>query len=204
MSENMTAPFTFRKDGTFYFIRRAPGDLRRHYSSGGISYSLRTRSKSVATASATHAACKLDEFWFHLRSKDADLPRKYLLKHGLAQSPSIPIADPVNSSIPTFSEGALTYLTLEARNRFEGFKRTAERSCGYVIDVCGDKPLNEYTKSDANRFRDDLIKRGLAGTSITRVFGSVRSVFNFASSEEGLSLTHPSAKVYYKLDSWCV
>src|SRR6056297_2823211 len=197
MSENKLARYTFRKDGIFYIIRRVPGDLRRHYSSGRISYSLRTRSKSVALARATQAACKLDEFWFHLRAKDADLPGKHLLKHGLAQYPSVPIADSVNSSIPTFSEGVLTYLTLKGKNKSEGFKRTTERSCGYVIDVCGDKPLNEYTKSDANKFRDDLIERGLAGSSITRVFGSVRSVFNFATSEEGLSLTNPFSKVYY-------
>jgi integrase len=120
-----------------------------------------------------------------------------MLKRGLSQSSSVPIADPVNSSIPTFSEGVLTYLSLKGKNKSEGFKRTTERSCGYVIDVCGDKPLNEYTKSDANKFRDDLIERGLAGSSITRVFGSVRSVFNFATSEEGLSLTNPFAKVYY-------
>jgi integrase len=151
----------------------------------------------VAIARATQAACKLDEFWFHLRAKDADLPGKHLLKHGLAQSPSGPIADPVNASIPKFSEGVLTYLTLKGSSKSEGFKRTTERSCGYVIDVCGDKPLNEYTKADANKFRDDLIKRGLAGSSITRVFGSVRSVFNFATSEEGLSMNNPFAKVYY-------
>ncbi len=119
MSENKTAPFTFQKDGIFYFIRRVPGDLRRHYSSGRISYSLRTRSRSVATARATQAACKLDEFWFHLRSKDADLPGKHMLKQGLAQSSSVLIADPVNSNMPKFSEGVLTYLTLKGTSKSE-------------------------------------------------------------------------------------
>jgi integrase len=66
-----------------------------------------------------------------------------------------------------------------------------------VIDVCGDKPLNKYTKADANAFRDALIERGLAGSSISRVIGSVRSMFNFAASEEGLSLTNPFSKIYY-------
>jgi integrase len=66
-----------------------------------------------------------------------------------------------------------------------------------VIDVCGDKPLTGYTKADANKFRDALIKRGLAGSSITRIFGTVRAVFNFAVAEEGLSTTAPFANVYY-------
>lgn len=77
------------------------------------------------------------------------------------------------------------------------FHRAAERSCGYVIDVCGDKPLTGYTKSDANAFRDALIAREMAGSSITRIFGTVRSIINFAASEEGIDLTNPFGKVYY-------
>jgi integrase len=197
MSEYKTAPYTFRKDGIFYFIRRVPADLSSHYSSSRISYSLRTRSRAVASARSTQAACKLDEFWFHLRSKDADLPGQHLLKHGLTQHTPTPKNASVNESTATLSEGVLTYLKLKGRNRPEGFRRTAERSCGYVIDVCGDKPLNKYTKADANAFRDALIERGLAGSSISRVIGSVRSMFNFAASEEGLSLTNPFSKIYY-------
>ena len=48
------------------------------------------------------------------------------------------------------------------------FHRAAERSCGYVIDACGDKHLDAYTKADANAFRDALIARGLNGSSITQ------------------------------------
>ena len=51
------------------------------------------------------------------------------------------------------------------------FHRAAQRSCGYVIDTCGDKELDAYTKADANAFRDALVERGLAGSSITRVLG---------------------------------
>lgn len=91
----------------------------------------------------------------------------------------------------------MTYLRLKGQGRPETFHRAAHRSCGYVIDVCGDKPLPEYTKADANKFRDALIKRGLAGSSITRIFGTVRAVFNFAVAEEGLSITSPFANVYY-------
>lgn len=75
--------------------------------------------------------------------------------------------------------------------------RAAERACGYVIDACGDKHLDAYTKADANAFRDALIARGLAGSSMTRVFGTVRAVTNFAASEQGLALTNPFSGVYY-------
>ena len=197
MSENNSVPFTFQKDGIFYFVRRVPTDLRQHYSSDRISYSLRTRSKTVATARANQAAFKLDDFWFHLRTKEADLPGKHLLRAAQSQPAELVNASVVNSTAPKLSEGVLTYLALKGANKSEGFKRTTERSCGYAIDVCGDLPLDQYSKADANRFRDALIERGLAGSSITRILGSVRSVFNFASSEEGLMLTNPFARVYY-------
>ena len=36
--------YTFQKDGIWYFSRRVPADLRRHYRTGRIAYSLRTKS----------------------------------------------------------------------------------------------------------------------------------------------------------------
>lgn len=65
-----------------------------------------------------------------------------------------------------------------------------------MIDVAGDKDLRAYTKGDANTFRDALIERGLSGSSITRIFGTVRSVTNFAASEMGVSFTNPFGGVY--------
>jgi hypothetical protein len=74
MAENKAAPHSFVKDGVYYFIRRVPNDLRHHYTSKKISYSLRTRSVTVASSRAIRAAQKLDEYWFHLRVNDSDLP----------------------------------------------------------------------------------------------------------------------------------
>ena len=95
------------------------------------------------------------------------------------------------------SEAVAIYLRLKGRGRPVTFHRAAERSCGYVIDVCGDKDITAYTKADANGFRDNLIKRGLTGSSITRIFGTVRSVINFAASVVGIDITNPFGRVYY-------
>ncbi|CUH19026.1 hypothetical protein JSE7799_00457 [Jannaschia seosinensis] len=65
----------------------------------------------------------------------------------------------------------MTYLRLKGSGKPETFRRAAERSCGYAIDVCGDKPLTTYTRKDANAFRDALVARGMAGSSITKLFG---------------------------------
>ena len=67
-------------------------------------------------------------------------------------------------------------MKLKGQNRPATFKRATVRSCGYVIDVCGDKDLLAYNKSDATSFRDAMVERGLTGSRITRIFGTVKSV----------------------------
>ncbi|MCP1169217.1 DUF6538 domain-containing protein [Limimaricola litoreus] len=198
MPEHISAPYTFLKEGVFYFCRRVPIELRRHYTSPKIAYSLRTRSPRVAAARAVRAAGQLDEYWYHLRCQDADLPGKHMLRLGVAGRDQAPVeGDGVNVGGMSLSEAVLTYLRLKGRGKGVTFHRAAERSCGYVIDTCGDKLLVSYTKADANAFRDALIARGMAGSSITRVFGTVRSIINFAANEEGIELSNPFGKVYY-------
>lgn len=97
----------------------------------------------------------------------------------------------------TLSEAVSIYIRLKGKDRPVIFHRAAERSCGYVIDACGDKDVTAYSRADANSFRDALIKKGLAGSSMTRVFGTVRSVFNFAAAEIGITANNPFVGVYY-------
>lgn len=142
MSETISPLITFVKDAVFYFGRRTPKDLKKHYSSPRIAYSLRTRAARVAEARARRAADHLDEYWFHLRSKDADLPGRHMLRlqgdaRVIASSPRHE-----DSSVSVkLSEAVGIYLRLKGQGRPDTFHRAAERSCGYVIDACGDKHL---------------------------------------------------------------
>lgn len=198
MSETISPTFTFVKDEIFYFSRRIPRELLRHYTSPRIAYSLRTRSAKVADARARRAADQLDDYWFHLRSQDAELPGKHMLRLGGANRGGLAAVSPISaSSFVLLSEAVEVYLQQKGKDRPVTFHRAAERACGYVIDACGDRQLDLYTKADANAFRDALISRGLAGSSLTRVFGTVRAVTNFAASEQGLTLNNPFAGVYY-------
>ena len=198
MSETISPTFTFVKDGVFYFSRRIPKELLRHYSSPRIAFSLRTRSARVAETRARKAADQLDDYWFVLRSKDVELPGRHMLRRGYSTSNEIgAIVPAASSSFLLLSEAVEIYLQQKGKGRPITFRRAAERACGYVIDACGDKHLDAYTKVDANAFRDALISRGLAGSSLTRVFGTVRAVTNFAASEQGLTLSNPFAGVYY-------
>ena len=72
----MSCPFTFGNDGVFYFTRRILKELRHHYGSPRIAYSLRTRSVRVAEARARWAADQLGEYWYHVRSQAIELPGK--------------------------------------------------------------------------------------------------------------------------------
>ena len=53
--------YTFQKDGIWYFSRRVPADLRRHYKTGRIAYSLRTKSVRDARVRAMSDAAKLSD-----------------------------------------------------------------------------------------------------------------------------------------------
>jgi hypothetical protein len=169
MLETKSAPFTFVKQGIFYFSRRVPSDLSHHYNASRIMYSLRTRSAAVATSRAQRAAQQLDEHWYHLRIRDADLPGKHLLRMNWQSGPARNVSESeAPAASVTLSEAVSIYLRLKGKDRPVTFRRAAERSCGYVIDACGDKDLTAYTRADANSFRDALIGKGLAGSSMNR------------------------------------
>ena len=181
MPEYTNAPHTFVKDGVFYFVRRVPRDLAHHYRTSKISHSLRTRSPSVAAARATRAAQRLDEYWYRLRLANADLPGKHLLRLGMVPAPVVQgpgvtkgkakaAVAPEPEEGMRLSEAVAVYLRLKGRGRPVTFRRSAERSCGYVIDVCGDKPIGAYVKADANAFRDALVAKGVKRRAIRTPF----------------------------------
>lgn len=195
MAYDKSVPFSFTKNGIYYFERRVPSDLQKHYQTRKIAYSLRTRSAKVAAVRARRAADQLDDHWYYLRCKNTEFPGMHRLRvnsNTLVNAPYVSVSDSIR-----LSEAVALYLKLKGNDRPLTFHRAAERSCGYVIDVAGDKDLRAFTKADANKFRDALIDRGLAGSSITRILGTVRSVANFAAAEMGIPITNPFGGVYF-------
>ena len=162
--------YTFQKDGVWYFSRRVPADLRRHYRTGRIAYSLRTKSIRDARVRAMSDAAKLDRHWHIMRMSSDDIPGKHLLE------------EPEEKNVgqrPSLSDAVALYLRLKGQNKPPAFEATLKRGCGYLIDSCGMKNLEAYTRSDATQFRDYLFAKGLNGASVARVFGTVRAVINF-------------------------
>jgi len=169
--------YTFQKDGIWYFSPRVPADLRRHYRTGRIAYSLRTKSIRDARVRAMTDAAKLDRHWHILRISSDDLPGKHLLNDAI-QEPE------AKASIGDHSLKAAVavYLRLKGNDRPPTFEAAVRRSCGYLIDCCGMKDLKDYMRSDATKFRDYLFAKGLNGASVARIFGTVRAVMNLALS----------------------
>ena len=184
--------YTFQKDGIWYFSRRVPADLRRHYRTSRIAYSLRTKSIRDARVRAMSDAAKLDRHWHILRISSNDLPGKHLLTDAVKE----PLAE-ASIDNHSFKAAVAVYLRLKGNDRPSTFEATVRRSCGYLIDCCGMKGLKDYVRSDATKFRDYLFAKGLNGASVARIFGTVRAVINLALSEFGLSIINPFSNVYF-------
>jgi len=184
--------YTFQKDGVWYFSRRVPADLRRHYRTGRIAYSLRTKSIRDARVRAMSDASKLDRHWHILRISSEDLPGKHLLVDAVDE----PVAEATNYD-SSLKAAVAVYMRLKGNDRPPTFEAAVRRSCGYLIDCCGMKDLKDYVRSDATKFRDHLFSKGLNGASVARIFGTVRAVINLALSEFGLSIVNPFSNVYF-------
>jgi len=88
------------------------------------------------------------------------------------------------------------YMQLKGEGRDHVFVRTVERNVDYLIDAVGNRDLYEYTSSHGAAFRDFLLERGLAISSIKRVFSSLKPIIGLMIREHGLKATNPLAQTY--------
>ena len=102
-----------------------------------------------------------------------------------------------NIDCPSLLDALEVYLQQKGAGRPVTFRVAAERSCNYLIGLCGNKPLSDYTRQDALQFRDWLVARGLTGSSITRNFSYLKAVINFALSEYALDVRNPFVGIYH-------
>ena len=169
-----------------------PSDLDDHYESRRINFSLRTKSIRTARQSASSVSLKLEGYWQYLRLNETNLPVSNLIRTNSSN----------NSSFPThpFSDAVQLYLNLKGVNRAKTFHSAANRACTYLTHCCGDKDLTEFNRPDATAFLDYLVARGLNGSSVVRVFTTIKSIFNFSCSEYGLDIKNPFAGIYMNRD----
>ena len=123
-----------------------------------------------------------------MRLQDESIPGEFKL-HSYVQ-------DKKTESISLKNATSL-YLNQKGEVRSVSFKRGVERAVGYVIETSGNKVIEQYKRSDANKLRDYLLQRGLVGSSITRTFTTVRALLNYAYKEQGLTISNPYSGVNY-------
>ena len=85
-----------------------------------------------------------------------------------------------------FSEATDLYLRLKGQGKAETFQLAATRAYRSLTEVAGYKPVSGYMRTDANKLRDRLVESGLAGSSVSRLFTTVKSIFNVRGCEEAL------------------
>ena len=189
-------PHTFIRNGYYYFSRRVPADLRGHYSYHRIVQGLRTTSPQKAKVQASITAAKLEAYWSQMRLAKSDVIGLSLVRDSSSSSQEVASNQP-QTNCPSLLDALEVYLEQKGKGRPKTFRVAAERSCNYLIGLCGNKPLSHYTRQDALQFRDWLVARGLTGSSITRNFSYLKAVINFALSEYALDIRNPFVGVYH-------
>ncbi len=198
--KTITAPYTFTKAGYFYFSRRIPRDLVSQYRSKRVVIALKTRSAHQARALAGANAAKLEAHWVQLRLASSDIPGLHLVKSGVRSNSAYSLVntvEPISEDQTTPLDALQIYLSHKAKGRPKTFTAAAERSTAYVIKVAGNKALQEYTRADALKFRDWLVAKGLAGSSVTRNFSHIKAIINFACSELAIEMRNPFSGVFH-------
>lgn len=176
--------YIYLRKNTYYYSRRVPLDMLDQYTSKRIVISLRTRSRRAALRGAQQISIQLENHWSAIR---VDHITKKLAQQTNKQSLN-PTFDGCGYDLLDAKD---LYLRLKGEGKDNVFKRIAERNIEYVVDAIGNKDLSEYTSTDGATFRDALIFKGLAISSVKRVFSSVRSILNLIIKEHGLQVVNP-------------
>jgi len=178
------ASYVSCRAGIYYYTRRVPYDVRQHYASHRLSFSLRTKSSVGASRAAQSVTQRLEDYWLGLRLQDMDIPAIHLVK-----------TNHVDDSSPVMLDAVENYLRIKG-NDDRIFIRTAQRNGSYVAKLLGNRPITSYATSEAAQFRDWCLDKGMNINSVKRVFASIRSIINLNIREYGLDGTNAFSGTY--------
>ena len=175
----------YRKRGFYYFSRRVPKALLDDYPKPRIVLALKTRHYRDALRQSQILSKRLDDQWFHMQLDAMGL-----------DDVQAKVFQPAKAAAPLMSEATVFYLKLKGDGKDLVFTRAAQRNAIVLIEALGDKPINEYASSEAGKLRDVLLNKGLAVTSIKRMFGSIKAIINLAMAEHGIEGRNPFSSIY--------
>jgi integrase len=175
----------YRKRGFYYFSRRVPKALLDDYPKPRIVLALKTRHYRDALRQSQILSKRLDDQWFHMQLDAMGL-----------DNVQAKVFQTAKGAAPLMSEATAFYLRLKGDGKDLVFTRAAQRNANVVIAALGDKPINEYASSEAGKLRDILLNKGLAVTSIKRMFGSIKAIINLAMAENAIEGRNPFSSIY--------
>ena len=178
--------YLYLRNNVYYFSRRIPLDMEHHYSSKRIVKSLKTRSRRIALRGSNQISWQLETYWTSIRVEQ--------ITKGLVSAP-VTTVTPDGCGYDLL-DAKDYYMQLKGEGRDHVFVRTVERNVDYLIDAVGNRDLYEYTSSHGATFRDFLLERGLAISSIKRVFSSLKPIIGLMIREHGLKATNPLVQTY--------
>ena len=164
MVDHLRVKYTFKKRDVFYFTKRVPKDIRSHYTRDRIIICLKTKSDASATRACKSLIQKLEDYWLSLRLTQFNIPAQHLIKSD----------NSFTSDAPLLSVALEVYFKMKGNGRDEVFFRTGARNINAVINLLGDRPIDEYSTSDASALRDHLIEKGLTINTIKRMYSTIR------------------------------
>jgi len=134
-------------------------------------------------------AGSLEQDWMSLRWRsDRDPFNRYLVDQVDVSGAS--------SNAPTLSEAKSLYVEAKQAGRPISFQQTVDRAVSALIAVAGDKPIDTYTRDEANEYRDRLRSKGLSVSSVKRTLTSIRALVNFVSREKGIDEIRTFSAIY--------
>ncbi|KIM00726.1 Phage integrase [Paramagnetospirillum magnetotacticum MS-1] len=95
------------------------------------------------------------------------------------------------------SEAAALYIGAKKKGRPKTFRQGVDRVVSQMIAVAGDKPIDTFSREEANALRNSLREKGLSTPSIKRAFSVVRALINFVSRELGLDEIRTFSSIYF-------
>ena len=70
---NSDVRYVSNRDGVYYYTRRVPYDVKKHYASDRLSFSLKTKSYANAVRAAQSVTQRLEDYWLGLRLQQMDI-----------------------------------------------------------------------------------------------------------------------------------
>jgi len=181
--------YLYCRNGIFYFTRNVPSDLKSRFNKNRVVVSLHTRSITRAQKSASALSDRLDRYFDSLR-----LERFHSQELGLKFDTNM-VTDSDEPEV-TITDALDLYVRLKGTGRGKVFARTAERNVGYLIECIGETSLFDIKPTDAGKFRDHLIAKGLSPSSVKRVMTSVKAIYNLGAKELGVTNPNPFTGIF--------